>query len=252
MTILRSGCRLVVAPRFQMLPDWSRRLRVGAGLEATDGSFFPLLPWRPPTTDELALLVHDASREQLSVEDLESSLCLFQLPEHLWSRWWNLLESAAGVLGNGDIPGFDLFADQVREFLAFKRLPVPNHSRFDVVITNPTRTPGAEEPCQPYQWGGINLGDDETCVVVVNLSCQQREMELRRRFPAEPLPAIEGKLAGQFLRYCSDYPPIGLMLAPGEGYRLPRGGLLLGQHVGDKCGPDISLTISSGASPQVK
>ena len=35
-----------------------------------------------------------------------------------------------------------------------------------------------------------------------------------------------------------------LILGPGEGYRLPRGGLILGGYLGDKQEPDLLLLIS--------
>jgi len=57
-------------------------------------------------------------------------------------------------------------------------------------------------------------------------------------------PATVGELAGRFLSCCSDYPPVRLILEPGEGYRLPHAGLILGGHAGDKQEPDVLLLIS--------
>src|SRR5208282_1911070 len=93
---LQSGCRFVVAPHFHLVADWSQRLLVGVGVEEAEGYFFPLLSWRPPTPDELSLLVH-ASTAPLAPEELEACVCLFQLPGHLESEWWNLLEQGAGM-----------------------------------------------------------------------------------------------------------------------------------------------------------
>ena len=40
------GCRLSVAPRFHLEPDWAARLAVGTGVREADGRFFPRGPWR--------------------------------------------------------------------------------------------------------------------------------------------------------------------------------------------------------------
>jgi hypothetical protein len=247
---LQPGCRFVVAPHFHLPADWPRRLLIGAGVEEADGGFFPLPSWRPPTTDELSVLVR-ASDGPTPPEELEACVCLFQLPGHLRSEWWSLLGQAAGMLGEGSLPGFETFVGQVGEFLAFKGLPVPEGARCDVVVSSPgqrlvhwgpeTPWPGGEGP---RLWGGINLGDEETSVVLINLPCRQLEAELRRRAPDQPSPATVGELAGRFLRACADYPPVRLLLGPGEGCRLPQDGLILAGYLGSKQEPDVLLLIS--------
>jgi hypothetical protein len=89
----------------------------------------------------------------------------------------------------------------------------------------------------------------ETSVVLINLPCQQLDAGLRRRFPEEPSPSAVGELAGRFLRRCPDYPPVRLILGPGEGCRLPRGGLILGGYLGGKQEPDVLLLISHEGPP---
>jgi hypothetical protein len=244
---LQPGCRFVVAPHFHLAADWPRRLLVGAGVEEDGGRFFPRHPWRPPTPDELSLLV-GAAEGPVPPEELDDCVCLFQLPGHLGSGWWKLLEQAAGSLGDGRLPGLEAFVSQVAEFLALKALPVPEGARCDVVVSDPRQglvsglrwgvTP------QPRPWGGINLGDEETSVVLINLPCGQLNEGLRRRFPDQPEPAAAGELAERFLRGCSDYPPVRLAIGPGEGYRLPRGGLILDSYLEGKQGPDVLLLIS--------
>jgi hypothetical protein len=96
----------------------------------------------------------------------------------------------------------------------------------------------------PRLWGGINLGDEETSLVLINLPCRQLDAELHRRFPDQPASAVVGELVGRFLRSCSDYPPVRLILRPGEGYRLPCGGLILDGYAADKQEPDVLLLIS--------
>jgi hypothetical protein len=265
MTLL-PGCRFAVAPLFHLPADWPRRLSIGTGVGEADGCFFPLPSWRPPTPDELSPLV--ARAEPQRSEDLEDCVSLFQLPGHLRAEWWQLLEQAEGALGEGRLPGFEAFVNRVGEFLAFKGLAIPEDARCDVVVSSPGQRPvgagieksrpagllcslaaqapwpRAEEPGWPRQWGGINLGDEEASVVLVNLPCRQLDAELRRRFPDRPSPETVGELAGQFLRSCPDYPPVRLVLGPGEGYRLPRGGLILDGYRADRQGPDVILLIS--------
>jgi hypothetical protein len=239
---LQPGCRFVVAPHFHLPGDWSRRLLVGAGVEEADGRFFPRSSWRPATPDELALLVR--AEGPAPAEELEDCVCLFPLPEHLRSGWWKLLENATEVLGEGPLPGFETFVSQVAELLAFKGLPVPEGARCEVVVGSPAQPlVSAGLRCNLALWGGINLGDEETSVVLINLPCRELSAELRRRAPDQPEPAA-GELVERFLRCCWDYPPVRLVLAPGEGYRLPRGGLIVDGYRQGKQEPDVLLLIS--------
>jgi hypothetical protein len=64
--------------------------------------------------------------------------------------------------------------------------------------------------------GVINLGDEAGCVVVLNLPGSA----LRERCGAESTGASDALLS-TFARRCSDYPLIGVRLAPGEGLWLP-------------------------------
>jgi hypothetical protein len=245
---LQPGCRFLVAPHFHLPADWPRRLLVGAGVEEAGGSFHPRQSWRPPTTDELPLLV-GTSDGPTQTEDMEDGVCLFQLPGHLRSEWWRLLEQAADVLGGGRLPGFETFVSQVVEFLAFKGLPVPEGARCEAVVSDPGRSCPGGLRCHlaagaERLWGAVNLGDEETSVVLINLSRRQLEAELRRRFPDDQIPASVAELAGRFLRRCSDYPAVRLILGPGEGYRLSQGGLILGGYREGKQEPDVMLLIS--------
>jgi hypothetical protein len=264
---LQPGCRYAVAPHFHMTVDWSQRLLIGVGVDECNGCFVARNSWRPPTPDELSLLAH-ASPEVIPQGALEESLLLCQFPAHLRAAWWALLEQNADVLGRVPIPGFDAFANQVAEFLEFKQLPMPKNARCDVVLSDvaqPASESGAEAnrleglscnlpPWTPWPlpeerswrepWGGINLGDEETSIVFVNLPYARLDEELRRRFPDQPAPATVGELADRFLRRCADYPPVRLILKPGEGFRLPRCGLILGRYLADKHEPDVVLLIS--------
>ena len=260
------GCRFIVAPHFHLLADWPGRLLVGAGVQEVDGCFFPHPSWRPPTTDELAVLL-GAADGAVSPEELEASICLFQLPAHLGSQWWQLLEQSAERLGDGQLLGFEAFVGQVVEFLAFKDLPVPAGARCAVVVNQPgpmplnwgpeSRQPAglgchlaagapwpAEELRWPRLWGAINLGTEETSVVLINLLCRQLEAELRRRLPDQYVPSAVDELVKQFLQSCSDYPTVQMILRPGEGLRLPADSLILNGYAADKQGPDVLMLIS--------
>jgi hypothetical protein len=237
-------CRFAVAPHFHLPIDWSRRLLVGAEVEEVDGAFFATASWRPPTPEELAVLVQ-AAAEPMSPEDLDACVCLFGLPRHLQSRWWLLLEQAARVLGDGRLPGFEAFVSQLLDFLAFKDLPVPEGARCDVVVhAGPAASrpvglqcslgpsapwPGAQDLGRRRLWGGINLGDEQTSVVLRTRTCRPPGAERGHRLP--------------------DYPTVRLTLEPGQGYRLPRGGLTLVGHSPDKQEPGVLLLISQEEPP---
>ena len=252
---LQPGCRFAAAPRFHLPRDWSGRFLVGAGVGEADGRFSPLGPWRPPTPAELALLREPAAEP--SSEGLEERVSLFQLPRHLHSEWWEVLDRAVGW-GDRRLPGLDGFVGRVGAFLAFKGLPLPERARCDVVVSRPGQrsvlwdAPAdrpAGEACPPRRWGAINLGDEDTSLALINLPPRQQEAELRRRFPDPPAGATVGELAGRFLRCCADYPPLRLILGPGEGCRLPEAGLILDGCPEDKQEPDVLLWVSLPAHP---
>jgi len=262
---LQPGCRFCVAPHFQVPGDWSNRLLLGTGVAEADGCFYPLSTWRTPTADELALLV-----EPTPPTSLDELGCVFQLPVHLRAEWWQLLERAGELSGATPLAGFSGLAERIGEFLAFKRLPAPDGARWDAVLSDPTqaltpwcldaRRPGglrcsmppwvpwslAAESSWPCLWGGVNLGDEATSLVAVQLPFAALDAELRRRFPHRPTPATMGELAECFLRDCPDHAPVRLLLGAGEGFRLPRSGMILAGHPGGKEEPDMVLLISRG------
>lgn len=268
---LQPGCRIAVAPHFHLPGDWPQRLSVGSGVDEAGGAFIPRSAWRPPTPDELSLLVRSSEEPG---EGLEDCTCLFRLPEHLGSEWWALLGQAAGILGHGPLPGFETFVSRAGEFLAFKGLPIPEGARCDVIVTDPAQgfvrwgrepnRPGgfhpSLDPLAPWPsaeahhgrrlWGAINLGDEATSLVFINLPWARLEMELCRRFPDRTPAATVGELAVRFLRSCPDYPPVRLSLGPGEGCCLPRGGLILVGSLEGKQSPDVLLvSTDEGGKP---
>ncbi len=208
---LLPGFRLVVAPHFHLSADWSRRLSPGAGVEQTAEGLVPRSPWRLPSDDELALLVLDPALPTAR-QELPGCLCLFVVPDHLRSAFWNLLAQAKQP-GEISPDGYNAFIEEVARFLAFKQLPAPAGTAFDLVVKHPGQRRALTASSL---WGLINLGEDVASVVFVNV----------------PESAIPG----------SDYPPVRVQLAPGEGVRLPAGMLLGGDFV-EQAQPEVLLEI---------
>jgi hypothetical protein len=276
---LLPGWRLAVAPRFHLGADWPARLAIGNGVEEQDGAHFPRGPWRSPTPDELALLVANTPASPPGVLPLpggesepapaapcdpEATTCLFQIPAHLRGAWWDLLDAAAD--SGGRIEGFDRFAARVAGFLCFKRLPPPASAQMEAVVTatggrsirrdattgRPAGLGSTVAPWTPWPggvagsrlWGAVNLGDEDTALVMLNLPPATLAAELARLSRHHPAPATVGELVARFLRAFPDYPPIRLRLGPGEGCRLPAGGLILDGDPTGKQEPDVMLLIS--------
>jgi hypothetical protein len=255
---------LTVAPRFHLAADWAGRLTAGAGVTEADGRFFPRGPWRPLTADERTLLTSGLVSGQET--DAEAG-CLFQIPGHLRAAWWELLDRSVEA-GDAALPGFEDFTRQVVEFLSFKHMEAPPGLLMEAVVTaagrcsmrsdretgapaglGPSLAPWAacallEGVVLPRLWAVANLGDEDARLVLIALPIQGLPANLASRCPGQPLPATVGELVGRFLREFPDCPPIRLRLGPGEGFRLPSGGLILDCDATDKQEPDVLLLIS--------
>ena len=263
----------LVAPRFHLDADWPA-VWLGAGWK----TWRKVLPPRAVAAahaDELALLVPATPAGALPVlgenpaapaqgRAPDDHICLFQIPEHLLAAWWSLIET--GAESGGPIPGFDGFAAKVAEFLEFKRLGCSGAAQMEVLVTRegsrsiridpatgqpsglgPTIAPWlswpvAEQHVVPRLHAIVNLGDEETAVVFINLSPGGMATELSRR--SEVARATVGELVASFLKACPDYPPTRLRLAPGEGCRLPTHGLILDGDATGKQEPDVLLLVS--------
>ena len=261
---LTHGHPLVVAPFFHQSVDWASRLLVSGGALEEQGRFVPQPPWRAPTAAELAALITE--RAPALREDLDGCLCLFALPQHLQSTWWDLLDRAR-LAGTTHLEGFDDFVREVASLLAFKELPVPDGASFDLVASQPgqrsirwnaggarpeglafdvsPRTPWPLGPeGRPARlWGGINLGDEAVSVVLVNLAARQMHDLLATGWVDLAPAATHGELAERFLTHLPDYPPVRLRIEPGEGYRLPAGGVLVDVCTLDMEGSAVLLLI---------
>ena len=261
---LTHGYRLVAAPFFHQSIDWSSRLLLGGGVEEEQGRFVARPAWRVPTAAELAALAIDGAPTKR--DELDGCLCLFALPQHLQTAWWDMLDRARPA-ETTQLEGFDAFVHEVASLLGFKELPVPNGANFELVASQPgqrsicwnaggarpeglafDRLPRTAWPLFSEQrparlWGAINLGNEAISAVLVNLAAQQIHDLLAQRFPGTPAPATHGELAARFLTHVDDYPPIRLRLEPGEGYRLPTGGVLVDVCTLDMEGPAVLLLI---------
>jgi hypothetical protein len=237
---------------------------VGAGVSEADGRFFARGPWRPLTADEITLLT--SGLESGPETDIEAG-CLFQIPSHLRAAWWDLLDRSVEA-GDAALPGFEGFTRQVAEFLRFKHMGVPPSLQLEAVVTaagrcsmRSDRETGApaglglslapwavcippEDVVLPRLWAVVNLGDEDTRLVLIPVRIQGLAANLALRRPGQPLPTTVGELVGCFLREFPDCPPIRLRLGPGEGFRLPSGGLILDGDATDKQEPDVLLLVS--------
>jgi hypothetical protein len=233
---------------------------VGTGVSEADGRFFPRGPWRPLTADEISLLI--AAPE----EDAESG-CLFQIPAHLRAAWWELLDRSVEA-GDAALPGFEDYTRQVAEFLRFKHMDVPPSLQMEAMVTaagrcsmrsdpetgapaglGPSLAPWAacalpEGSVLPRLWAVVNLGDEDTQLVLIAAPIQTLAADVALRHPGQPLATTVGELVDRFLREFPDCPPIRLRLGPGEGFRLLAGGLILDADATDKQEPDVLLLIS--------
>ena len=103
---------------------------------------------------------------------------------------------------------------------------------------------GRLEGVLPRLWAVVNLGDEDTRLVLIAVPIQGLAANLALRHPGQPLPTTVGELVGWFLREFPDSPPVRLRLGPGEGFRLPSSGLILDGDATDKQEPDVLLLIS--------
>src|SRR5947208_10038005 len=130
---------LAVAPGFHSRVTWADRLLLGAG--------------RVPTEEELAMLVLDDPRA-----DLRDCLCLFQIPAHMRSAFWTMLERA------GELPPDDAerYFTSVARFFEYKHFAAPPGAVFEVVASQQ----GQAAVIRPNaSWGAINLGNETTALV---------------------------------------------------------------------------------------
>jgi hypothetical protein len=187
-----NACRFRLAARFHLSVDWSHKLSVGPA-------------WRPLRADEKDAFVQDGAG---SAEDV----LLFSLPRHLQQKWTNLLEQAAAE--TGALTGFNAFAANVAELLAFKGLVLPADSVLEARAVAPGQpTVELVEAASGWRlWGAVNMGDEAAAVVFDTLA-------------ETATPAVR------------------LLLEPGEGFRLPERALRVSGYTLERQEPDVWFLV---------
>jgi hypothetical protein len=259
---LEPGFALTVAPRFHLPGAWADRLRVNSGVEARREHFFPCADWRQPAPEELALLANgDGAPDGFRRE----ALSLFHVPGHLRRRWWDLAARQGNPAGI-DAEGFGAFLREVADFCRFKGLPLLPACAFDVVVTAPgrasTRVDAAAgclaglafdlppacpvppaEGAAPRLLGAVNLGDEATSLVLLNLPAARLQDRVQSAAGAPGVCPTLGELARRFLTSFPAYPLVRVLLRPGDGYWLPAGGVISDGYTVDKQEPDVLVAV---------
>jgi hypothetical protein len=244
---LEAGIRIVSAPRFHNDRAPSDRLRVNSGSLAENGRFLARDDWRRPSVDELANL----HAEQTGAFP-EGDLALFAITEPLRAKWWTLAEASFGSAQNDWFTGF---ANELAEFARFKGLPLPTTCTFDALVNDvgPDVLPLGGlafnlDPATPYPvveptprlLGGINLGNEPTALVFLNLTADRMGSHLQS---LGERTATLSDLASGFLGRFPRYPLVRVTLWPGDGFWLPRGAVVFdGDTRGKEC-LDVMLMI---------
>lgn len=266
---LDAGYRIVLAPRFAMMTGWSERVRLNSGVIGSEGCFFPRDDWRPLSETERTLLFTGSSSEMFPDDDVG----LFSITERLRTRWWNLAGTAAGSPGAGD-DWFTSYVREIAEFAQFKGLPLPPSCCFEVVISpqdHPsTRIDASSEvprlagllsnitvsglhpagaPNHAVQisrmLAGINLGEEPTSIVLVNLSLPQMAALLALEGSERASIGVPDDVARRFLNRFPEYPLVRLPLNPGEGFWLPAQGIVFDGYTIAQTGIAVMLVLKA-------
>jgi hypothetical protein len=249
---LQAGFSLGVAPRFHRHPDWKDRLRLNDGIVRAGRRVHPGPGWRPLTGAELGLLV---SREP-------SGAGLLAIPGHLRSAWWAQAAQATTPLGAPSV-AYDRFVAALLEFLRFKELPLPAVCEVEVTASRPGQPGTRLDPATgdlaglvsaarqgPTSSGSavavINLGDEATHLVLLNLGGGDRQALLRGRPEACVATLPPTALAMDFLEAFPTYPLIRVRLDPTEGLWFPGSEVAYDGWTVGKRDLDVVLCIREG------
>jgi hypothetical protein len=241
---LVAGYRFRMAPRFATGLSWNERLQLNGGVIRSGDGFRAEPAWRPANDSERALLLADdqpAGSEKAAADPWQTDVCLWTIPEHLRAKWWDLAARQVETLPSG-LEGMAGFARAVADFAQFKGVPLPAECTFDVTLASrddradSTTGETAEDSARRFLWRGsqaadaaassrviarINLGDQQTSLIFLNLRPQQITEMLASR-PANAALAVQDENpVSLFLQSFSTYPLVRLILAPGEGIWLP-------------------------------
>jgi hypothetical protein len=209
---LAPGLRFRVAPLFHCRADWPERLRLNGGAVQCEGVALPRDDWRRCSAVELDLLVGRSSVPSGCGDTID----LLTLPAHVRRWWWEQLETDDAAPDTRS--RYAGFVGDLRDFLRFKRLPVPDECKADVVASRPGQMSirlDSNGTVAGFRFGALapqtidaapiavfNLGDEATHVVVLNR--------------AGPTNALAELLAPE-----SAYPLVRVRIDPGEGLWFP-------------------------------
>jgi hypothetical protein len=243
--VLAPGFRFRIAPLFHCRADWRERLWVNGGVVCRDGVALPRDDWRPCSDAELDLLVaHEAAPTAPG-----DTIDLLTLPAHLRRWWWEQAEADAAEPGSQSRYGG--FVGDLRDFLRFKRLAVPDGCAADVVASRPGQmsirvdsagglvgfAPPAptREADAPVPIAVFNLGDERSHVVLLNLGGDQ----LRDR-------------VAEFLMREQAYPLVRVALEAGEGLWFPSPPPAFDGWTVGKEDLDVLLVLRTGRSSSLR
>jgi len=271
---LQAGFSLVTAPRFPPLSVWADRLCLNGGIEREGTRVHPRPDWRRPTAEELALLVREKPQREPSLhpvslgENSETAgpldhgehrlrpreAGLLAIPEWLREAWWASAGRSAQLAER--IAGYQRFVAAVLEFLRFKRLPLPAQCEADVTASRPDLKGTRLDPetgelsglalaaAGPrHTVGVINLGDEATHLVLLNLPSQLMRALLAGASEPDPWSLPPAQLAARFFAARPDYPLTRVRLDPRDGLWFPRADIIYDGWAGAKRDVDVVLTI---------
>ena len=267
------GIPLGLAPRFQNRLGWIERVRINGGVETDAGHFYPRRDWRRARDEELELLLaegeapHGDAAAPAPGRETEprdallacSHVGLLNLPSHVRREWWAIAEGEDAP--TGDAGRYRAFVDGVIEFLRFKQLPLPARCRVDVMVSRPGQTSTRWDPASGRPGGLgfnvetgsaafdrvagiINLGDEPTHLVLLNLAPAAMAGMLGRPWPAASIPGRD--LLCRFFTARPTYPLLSVRLEAGDGLWLPTG-VVYDVCTLDKREVDVALTILGAA-----
>ena len=249
---LREGVSLVTAPRFRPSRSWADRLCVNGGIEREGTRLHPRPDWRSPTATELTLLVRqDPGHEEICLKASEAGL--IAIPTRLREAWWGSARWGAVPTGDED---YRRFVAAVLEFLRFKRLPLPARCDVDVLATRPDLKGIRLDPTtrelsglgfsaseSRRMVGMVNLGDEATHLVLLNLAAHGMRARLARDAEPDLWSLAPSHLTSRFFEAYPHYPLTRVRLDPGEGVWFPQDDLVHDGWPGAKQDADVVLTI---------
>jgi hypothetical protein len=239
MISLLPGIRVAAAPHFHLARTWADRLQLNSGVLMEGNCVMPRDDWRQPSSHEIELLTVLGS-------DAANTIALFNVPERLRVLWWDTAADPAAAPA-----AFKAFSAQVLEFLQFKMLPLPPACNFELVIHAPDQAstrPQAGgligELSSNRLVGAINLSDETTAVIFLNLGIAQLS---NWSLPVSGSGSIQDR-ARAFLSANPGYPLVKLNLGPAEGYWLPASPVVIDCDTRGRSEVDVQLVLRAGST----